>query len=60
MSRDRKADAQECKGKGNDALRAGDYDKAIGWYSEAIKPVNVPHSDTPTIDDNVAALPRML
>ena len=38
-SRDKKADAQECKGKGNDALRAGDFDKAIAWYSEAIKPV---------------------
>lgn len=36
-SRDKKADAQECKGKGNACLKAGDFDKAVEWYTEAIK-----------------------
>eukprot|EP00924_Labyrinthula_sp_SR-Ha-C_P010691 snap_masked-scaffold_49-processed-gene-1.74-mRNA-1 protein AED:0.02 eAED:0.02 QI:0/-1/0/1/-1/1/1/0/584 len=36
-SRDRVADAEECKQKGNESLQLNDYDKAINWYTEAIK-----------------------
>mmetsp|Transcript_4902 Transcript_4902/g.12540 ORF Transcript_4902/g.12540 Transcript_4902/m.12540 type:complete len:580 (-) Transcript_4902:368-2107(-) len=36
-SRDKKADAEECKARGNAALQAKDFDKAIEWYNEAIK-----------------------
>jgi len=35
--RDRVKDAEDCKLKGNEALKAKDFDKAIEWYSEALK-----------------------
>lgn len=37
MEKDRKADAEDCKARGNEALKNKDFDKAIEWYSEAIK-----------------------
>mmetsp|Transcript_8449 Transcript_8449/g.15940 ORF Transcript_8449/g.15940 Transcript_8449/m.15940 type:complete len:576 (-) Transcript_8449:1748-3475(-) len=46
-SRDRVADAEDCKAKGNECLKAQDFDKAIEWYTEAIKlhPGNVYYSN---------------
>mmetsp|Transcript_12576 Transcript_12576/g.22403 ORF Transcript_12576/g.22403 Transcript_12576/m.22403 type:complete len:587 (+) Transcript_12576:159-1919(+) len=35
-SRDKVADAEECKVKGNEALAAKDFDRAIEWYTQAI------------------------
>ncbi|GBG34403.1 Tetratricopeptide repeat protein 1 [Hondaea fermentalgiana] len=37
MERDKAADAEDCKARGNEALKAKDFDKAIEWYTEAIK-----------------------
>ena len=31
------ADAEECKAKGNECLKAKDFNKAIEWYNEALK-----------------------
>ena len=36
-SRDKVADAEECKAKGNECLKAQDFNKAIEWYNEALK-----------------------
>jgi len=36
-SRDRIGEAEECKAQGNKALQVKDFDKAIEWYTQALK-----------------------